>query len=350
MQTGSKKALRVLRVPLSALTTGQAVTWKQAEVIGLSLGETWHGERVKTVLTSLFARCGWPCHVVSDGGSDSKKGIVDTVREAPTGASWIRDIPHVVANALQHASATGALFQQFQTLCTRMRQRLQQTPCAFLLPPTARATGRLLHVSRQAEWGLRPIAYVEEQEREHTPEASALAYSLRGLKPFQPFLTHFVRQTPCVNEVRRSVQTQGVSVDTMQACQARLGAIPARSPLRKEVSDCLQPYLPVVESSDSPLLGSREVIESLIGKATQRLDAHGRRELNKSILLMPCMCGALTQDLVAEALTTVRVQDVSTWVSETVGETMQSVRRRELSRPQSQKPGTKTAEPFANTG
>jgi len=350
IQTGSKKALIVLRVPLSALTTGQAVTLKQAEVIGLSLGETWNGARVKTVLKSLFARCGWPCQIVSDCGSDIKKGIVDTLLEAPNGASWSRDITHLVANALKHYYAKLALFQQFQTMCTRIRQRLQQTQFAFLLPPKARAKGRFLNVSRQAEWGLRTIAYLEEKEREHTPEASALAYSLRGLKSFKPFLTHFVRNTQCVNEVMRIVKTQGLSVDTIQACQVRLGDIPARSPIRKEVSDCLQQYLPVVESSDSPLLGSSDVIESLIGKAKQRLDAHGRSELNKSILLIPCMCGELTQNLVAEALTTVRVQDVSTWVSETVGETMQSVRRRELSRPQSQKPGTKTAEPFANTG
>jgi len=52
-------------------------------------------------------------------------------------------------------------------------------------------------------------------------------------------------------------------------------------------------------------LGSSDVIESLIGKAKQRLESNGRRELNKSILLIPCMCGELTQDLVAEALATV---------------------------------------------
>src|SRR5438067_13586286 len=55
---------------------------------------------------------------------------------------------------------------------------------------------------------------------------------------------------------------------------------------------------------------------------------------NKSILLIPCMCGELTQDLVAEALSTVSVQDVTTWVSENVGETMQSMRRREFPRSQ----------------
>ena len=123
-----------------------------------------------------------------------------------------------------------------------------------------------------------------------------------------------------------------------------------RSPIRKEVSHYLQQYVPLVESGASPLLGSSDVIESLIGKATQRLEANGHSELNKSILLVPCMCGELIQELVAEALTTVRVQDVTTWVSEEVGETMQSVRRRELGRRQPQKPETKTAELFADTG
>jgi hypothetical protein len=92
------------------------------------------------------------------------------------------------------------------------------------------------------------------------------------------------------------------------------------------------------------------VIESLMGKAKQRLEANGRSELNKSILLIPCLCGELTQDLVAEALTTVRVQDVTTWVSENVGETMQAKRRREFPRSQSQKPEAETAEPLADTG
>ncbi len=350
IQIGSKKALIVLRVPLSALSQGKALTLKQVEVIGLSLSETWNGERVKTYLVSLFKRCGWPSHVVSDCGSDMKKGIVNTLLEAPNRASWISDVTHFIANALKHYYAKLSLFQQFQTLCTRIRQRLQQTRFAFLLPPKARTKGRFLGVSRQAQWGLRTITYLEEKERAQFPEASTLADLLRGLKPFKAFLTIFVRNTHCLNEVMRMVKTQGLSAASIQACQERLSDLPARSPIRKEVSHSLQYYRPVVASSDSPLLGSSDVIESLIGKAKQRLEANGRSELNKSILLIPCLCGELTQDLVAEALTTVRVQDVTTWVSENVGETMQARRRRELARPQPQQPETKTAELFADTG
>ena len=350
IQIGCKKALIVLRVPVSALSQGQALTLKQVEVIGLRLGETWNGARVNTVLLSLFERCGWPAHVVSDCGSDIKKGIVDTLLEAPHRASWISDVSHFVANALKHYYAKLSLFQYFQSLCTRMRHRLQQTRFAFLLPPKARAKGRFLSVSRQVEWGLQTLAYLEMKERERSPEATALALALRGLKPLKMFLTTFVRNTTCLNEVMKIVKTQGLSTESMQACQERLSALPARSPIRKEVSHYLQHYVPVVELSGSPLLGSSDVIESLIGKAKQRLEAHGRSELNKSILLIPCLCGELTQDLVAEALTTVRVQDVTTWVSENVGETMQSKRRREFPRSQPQKPGAETAEPLADTG
>jgi hypothetical protein len=350
IQIGCKKALIVLRVPVSAVSQGKALGLHQVEVIGLNLGETWNGARVKTVLLALFKRCGWPSHVVSDCGSDIKKGIVETVREAPKRASWISDVGHFVANVLKHYSAKLSIFQQFQRLCTRMRQRLQQTRFAFLLPPKARAKGRFLSASRQAEWGLHTLAYLEAKEREASPDVSALAQALRGLKSFKMFLMTFVRNTTCLNQVLKMVKTQGLSAESIHAAQETLGALPGKSPIRKEVSHYLQHYLPVVESSASPLLGSSDVIESLIGKAKQRLEANGRSELHKSILLIPCMCGELTQDLVAEALNTVRVQDVTTWVSENIGETMQSKRRREFPRSQSQKSGTEDAEPLADTG
>ena len=92
-----------------------------------------------------------------------------------------------------------------------------------MLPPKARAKGRFLSVSRQAPWGLRTITYLEGKEREASPEAAALAQTLRGLKPLKMFLTTFVRNTTCVNEVMRIVKTQGLSAASLHACQERLG-------------------------------------------------------------------------------------------------------------------------------
>ena len=46
------------------------------------------------------------------------------------------------------------------------------------------------------------------------------------------FLTTFVRNTTCLNEVMRIVKTHGLSAASMQACQERLGDLPARSPIQ----------------------------------------------------------------------------------------------------------------------
>ena len=45
MPIGCKKALIVLRVPVSACSQGKALTLQQVEVIGLSLGAPWNGAR-----------------------------------------------------------------------------------------------------------------------------------------------------------------------------------------------------------------------------------------------------------------------------------------------------------------
>src|SRR5262249_47233917 len=135
IQIGSKKALIVRRGALAPCSQGEAFTLKQVEGIGLSLTQTGNGGVGKKELPFVFGRCGWPAHVVSDCGSDIKKGMADTLLKAPKAASWISDITPVVANALKHYYADLSLFQQFQTLCTHMRARLQQTQLAFLLPP-----------------------------------------------------------------------------------------------------------------------------------------------------------------------------------------------------------------------
>jgi hypothetical protein len=135
IQIGAKKALIVLRVPVSALSQGKALTLNQVDVIGLSLGETWNAERVKTYLQSLFDLCGWPSHVVSDCGPDIKKGIADALLEAPNRANWISDVTHFVANALKHYDAKLSLFEQFQDLVHAHSPAAPTNPVCLLAAP-----------------------------------------------------------------------------------------------------------------------------------------------------------------------------------------------------------------------
>src|SRR5207245_3295268 len=97
----------------------------------------------------------------------------------------------------------------------------------------------------QAQWGLQTLNYLEAKEREHSPEATALAQALRGLKSLKLFLMTLVRNTTCLNEVMKMVKTPGLSAASMQACQERLGERPVRQTIRTVVRRCIEPSWPV---------------------------------------------------------------------------------------------------------
>ena len=221
---GCTQALIVLRVPVSTVRQGNALTLPQVEGVGLRLGETWTEARVKTVRRALCMRWGWPAPVGSACGSERTPGIVATVLAAPRRRSWISAGGHGVANALPHAEATWSLFQPLPRLGTRRRQRLQPTRCALLLPPHARATGRWLRASRQAAWGLHPLAYVAAHEREASPDVSALAQALRGLTACTLWLMPFGRTPTGVHQVMKLEKTHGWRAAVMHAAQETRGA------------------------------------------------------------------------------------------------------------------------------
>ena len=125
----------------------------------------------------------------------------------------------VVAHAVQHASAQRAFVPQWQGLGTRMRHRLQPPRWAFLLPPHARTKGRWLSASRQAAWGLHTLADLALKERAVSPEVSALAQALRGLKSCKLWRMTCVRQTPCGPQGMQMVPTHGWRAESMPAGQ-----------------------------------------------------------------------------------------------------------------------------------
>jgi hypothetical protein len=128
-------------------------------------------------------------------------------------------VRQVVAHAVKHSSAPMAVVPQLQGLGTRMRHRLQPPRWALLLPPQARTNGRWLSASRQAAWGLHTLADLALKERAVSPEVSALAQALRGLKSCQLWRMTCVRQTPCGPQGMQMVPTHGWRAASMPAGQ-----------------------------------------------------------------------------------------------------------------------------------
>lgn len=141
---GTRKALVVLRVPLSALHKKQgAIGLQDCECIGLKIANRWNGPLVKDALVEIFGKAGTPQGIIKDGGTDLKKGVqlYQEVKDAKQ--VWvIDDVGHIAANALKAEFAERSAFSEFLEIVRKGAARIRQTDLAWLLPPKIRTKGR----------------------------------------------------------------------------------------------------------------------------------------------------------------------------------------------------------------
>ena len=113
-------------------------------------------------LNNLAKRVGNPIQIVSDRGSDIKKGIDLYIENHPTTIATY-DITHKMANLLKQELSADKQFQKFFKECNLTRQRVQQTDLCFLSPPTQRAKSRYHNIDILVAWAMKIISYEEKQ-------------------------------------------------------------------------------------------------------------------------------------------------------------------------------------------
>ena len=111
---GTKKALVVLRVPLTALAMrGSAICLEDCECVGLKISERVNGETVAADLESIFAQAGLPAAIVKDGDYTLNKGVRLWQGRRDTIIPVIYDIGHAAANALKREFENSGAYQRF---------------------------------------------------------------------------------------------------------------------------------------------------------------------------------------------------------------------------------------------
>jgi hypothetical protein len=139
---GRTKALVCLRVPLDHFVrNSSAPCTADVECVGISIGEIWNGQTVHAALRKFFDKCGAPAAILKDGGSDLAKGVEHYIldlrlRNEPP-PIVLRDVGHVVANALKALYKRNEVFGKFLALVEKARDLMRQSGIAALRPPRA---------------------------------------------------------------------------------------------------------------------------------------------------------------------------------------------------------------------
>ncbi len=178
LERGTTKCLVILGITHAELAQcSYSPSHKSMQLLALEVVEHSTGEKVRESLEQLSRQAGEPVQIVSDHGSDLRKGI-ELFREAHPKTIHTYDISHRLARLLKAEVETDPLWKDFHQQCNQLRTRLQQTEWDFLMPPAKRTKGRFMAMER-IEWVLNLLAYDERGDFSELPPAYSLNWACR---------------------------------------------------------------------------------------------------------------------------------------------------------------------------
>lgn len=160
LELGTLKCLLILGLPVSRLAqSGFALGHHDVDVLQIAVLSSCSGAVIEQELSQVSQALGRPpVQIVSDQGSDLKKGISLYQDKHPT-VIWTYDVTHQMALLLEKELAEDESYQSFMQRCTQARHQLKQTPLYFLAPPKQRAKARYLNLEQHLRWAQQVLHY-----------------------------------------------------------------------------------------------------------------------------------------------------------------------------------------------
>jgi hypothetical protein len=340
IQSGRTKCLLVVGVRLSAWEA------KRADPNGSGALEhhdlsTWlidpveksDGATVRRQLLELSQKTGVvPREILSDGGADLQSGIGQFCAMNPQTAAC-RDIAHAAANAVKHELDGDAAWTAFMQDASRAKAKMRQTPLAFLLPRELKAKARWMNLDPLLAWSRKAMSFVESPRAVPgvSLEADELQKQMDWIRGYQEPLTAWSKMLEVTAVSLKYIRKHGYHRDAKQELQAELTPFTAEA--ETPASRVAGVLLAFVEGQSTAipagqrLLGSSEVLESLIGKAKQLEGQQSKSGFTKTILGVAACVSEITQQTVQAALEAVKVIDVRQWVQRHFGTSIQGQRQ-----------------------
>jgi len=320
---GRKQVFVVLRVALDIfLQRDGAITLKECECIGVKVASRITGESVADDLEEFFLKAGEPVAIIKDNGSVLNNGVEIYKERYGSDIDTIEDITHIIANSLKKQYEKTKQYKKYMTMLREGATRLRQTDLAFLIPPKLRKKGRFQAISRLNSWSKKLIDKNIFSKKGRAKKGSLLS-RLRGaftdFKLLEPFIKNFIKTTDITNKIMKLLKSRGLNISTYHQSMKLLKKLPRNSKTRKTIRVWLDKHIKIQKKlAPYPLPISSDIIESLFGKFKNRLERSPQSDMNRSVLLIPLLCGALDKERLSSILKNTKHKEVKEWEEENI--------------------------------
>lgn len=325
---GLQKFVLVLGVRKESLVENFCPTLDQVETLVLKPLESCPGEVVKSILEEAALKVGRPIAIISDAGSEFKKGIRLFSKEDEN--IHLFDISHKADACLKVTLNTDPRFKNFLECAGKSVQQLKLSKIAHLLPPRQRTKARMHSSFAMIKWGIRLSNYVRSQKFEKISVEcrSKIAWIEEYREDLQTYMSLVEISQIALQKVHEEGYHRNIAnnfiLATQNLCWTDMGI-----EFQKKLASILNEEGQKVPDGQH-YLGSSEIIESLFGKFKELEDHHAHSGLTSLVLAIPALTGKIDEIKIDAAMKEIKTTDVKNWLDKNLGETFLSKRRQDL--------------------
>lgn len=330
LQVGDEKCLVILGVRLSALPdVGHCLRHQDVEPIALLPVEKSNGEVVYQQLEAQVKKTGVPREIVSDHGTDLKAGI-EQFCAAHRETAAIYDIKHKTAAVLKRELGQDSTWLAFAQQANQSKRQVQQTALAALAPPGQRSKARYMNVDVLLEWGRQALAFLDNMENKAGMfDPGQVQQKFGWVAAFRQPLAEWHALLQVVTTTESYIRQRGLYHGVQLELEAHLKPL-ADTEQAQKVSAELVAFV-AQEAAKAQhgerLLGSSEIIESVLGKQKHLEQDQAKNGFTGFLLALCASVADTTTDVVRQALETVPTKKVRAWCRENLGQSVQAQRR-----------------------
>lgn len=345
VQIGTTKCLLVVGCRLSQWRgLKRPLEHRDLQVFALEPVERSDGPTVARQLTDLQQRTGiTPRALLTDEGTDLTKGI-ELFCQAHPDTAVTRDIAHQAAKHLKRELGRDPRWQAFAGDAGRAKQRLAQTPLAYLLPPTLRHKARFMNVAPLVDWGRNTLRYLDDPRPVTAApvDVDVLRDKLGWLTAYREALADWQPALDAIDVTLTAVRTDGYHAQAADHLRTLLAPLTAATDAAEptatappetiggRIATALIDFVAAQSAAAKPgerLPGSSECLESLIGTGKRLERQQSQSGFTKLILGLAAAVVEPPQDYLRRALDQIPTGDVEAWCRNHLGLSLQSQRR-----------------------
>jgi hypothetical protein len=240
------------------------------------------------------------------------------------------DMKHKNALLLKKELERDSRWGEFVKQANRTKLATTQTSLAFLNPPSLKTKARYMNLDTLVSWAVRALAYLEASgdSRDLAVDRRKLQEKLGWLRSYRSALRRWSELLSIARTAEKLVQG-GIHRSICDELQTHLRPL-VTTRAGHRMSRAVMTFLAEQSagmSAEERLIGSTEVLESIIGKYKRVQSCHSRGGMTAMLLSIGAMLGQLTPRTIKRALEMVRSADVDAWCRQHLGITHQSQRR-----------------------